>query len=274
VDVVIAIACGIVAGVAVDQTATRLGIRDARSQLGSVLVGVIFSLAAGDLLIGGLGRWWGDRPMLSSGVSGLLLLGLTVLLIDKLIERSRAGQLRSIVGGRVAYLLWAITTGSLPSAQGAIEDATNELLASDSLPPAIYSDAIVADALKLLASAAAELAEATKSVAPHLMMSAEYTPKTYGAMTGLDDVARGAPPRIERQRKEQERYPLRTGTPGSLDRRNYVASVLGSTRDEYNALVAAARKFEGAAHMEYKAELVKEGMNISAAFDELDPIDA
>jgi hypothetical protein len=73
--------------------------------VGAVFSGCIVGMAVGDLLIKHQGRWWADRPMLAAGISAILLLGLTVLVVEAVIEHGNTLRRRTAAQQPVARTL-------------------------------------------------------------------------------------------------------------------------------------------------------------------------
>ena len=116
-----AVAIGCLAFVVVVWLARRGGLRAHEAKLGGAFAGVLVALAAGDLFIDDLRDWWADRPMLSATVGGALLLGLTVLLVDAIVERSRAREVRRTLAHPVVHLLNVAGSGDLHAARQNIQ---------------------------------------------------------------------------------------------------------------------------------------------------------
>lgn len=68
--------------------------------IGAACIGLLIGLSAADLLITGLGRWWANRPIAAATVTGLLLLAVTVLVVQALLDNLEAR--RFAPGGRAA----------------------------------------------------------------------------------------------------------------------------------------------------------------------------
>src|SRR5687768_10539144 len=116
-----AVAVGFIAFVIVGVLASRGGLRHHEAMLGGGFAGILVALAMGDLLIDDLREWWTRRPMLSATVGGALLLGLTVLFIDAIVERTRAREVRRTLAHPVVHLLNVAGTYDLHAARENIQ---------------------------------------------------------------------------------------------------------------------------------------------------------
>jgi hypothetical protein len=105
---------------------------------GAVFTGAIVALAVADVTVDGAGSYWEGHPMLGAGLSGLLLVGLTVLVVNRLIERGEARRWRRVARRPVGALVrlmdepaietgWVILTVAAPT--GWPEHATEENVA-------------------------------------------------------------------------------------------------------------------------------------------------
>ena len=92
VGAVLAAVAGLACFVLVTRYANGLRLGEDRAIAGGLFSGSLVALGLAHVIVDGLGPWWADHPMLAAGVSGALLLGLTVLLIDALVDRNRARQ--------------------------------------------------------------------------------------------------------------------------------------------------------------------------------------
>lgn len=64
-----------------------------RVVIGAVCLALLVGLGVADLLVGGFGKWWAERPLAAAGLSGLLFLAITVLVVEALIEHVDARRL-------------------------------------------------------------------------------------------------------------------------------------------------------------------------------------
>ena len=63
---------------------------------------VALALFAGELTDAGPRRWWGDRPLTRDTVSGLLVLLITVLVVNQLLNRRQSRQRGHAIGAQAA----------------------------------------------------------------------------------------------------------------------------------------------------------------------------
>jgi hypothetical protein len=105
VEIFLAVVLGLVAAGAVAGVLDAIGLPERRTAVGALFVGALVGLGAGDLLIDGAGAWWEGHPMLAAGLGGLLLLGLTVLVIDEVIARTTAARWQKAARDPVARLV-------------------------------------------------------------------------------------------------------------------------------------------------------------------------
>ena len=66
---------------------------------------VALALVAGELTDAGLRRWWGGRPLTTDTVSGLLVLLITVLVVNQLLNRRQSRQRGHAIGAQAAILM-------------------------------------------------------------------------------------------------------------------------------------------------------------------------
>jgi hypothetical protein len=66
---------------------------------------VTLALVAGELTSAGQRRWWGDRPLTTDTVSGLLVLLITVLVVNQLLKRRQSRQRGHAIGAQAAILV-------------------------------------------------------------------------------------------------------------------------------------------------------------------------
>ena len=90
------------------------------SVAGGVTAGALTLLAAGDLFVEASREFWTQRPMLAATVTGGLMLGFTVLVVDGVINSRRAREMRKVLVGPVADLLWRSLLGELSTARDAL----------------------------------------------------------------------------------------------------------------------------------------------------------
>ena len=65
---------------------------------------VTLALVAGELTDAGQRRWWGARPLTTDTVSGLLVLLITVLVVNQLLNRRQSRQRGHAIGAQAAIL--------------------------------------------------------------------------------------------------------------------------------------------------------------------------
>ena len=66
---------------------------------------VVVALVAGELTDAAQRRWWGDRPLTTDTVSGLLVLLITVLVVNQLLNRRQSRQRGHAIGAQAAILV-------------------------------------------------------------------------------------------------------------------------------------------------------------------------
>jgi hypothetical protein len=66
---------------------------------------VTLALVVGELTDSGLRRWWEARPLTTDTVAGLLVLLVTVLVVNQLLNRRQAGQRGHAVAAQAAIIL-------------------------------------------------------------------------------------------------------------------------------------------------------------------------
>jgi hypothetical protein len=66
---------------------------------------VVLALVAGELTDAAQRRWWGDRPLTTDTVSGLLVLLITVLVVNQLLNRRQSRQRGHAIGAQAAILV-------------------------------------------------------------------------------------------------------------------------------------------------------------------------
>jgi hypothetical protein len=69
--------------------------------MGVVCLGALVTLAVVDLLDPEVGEWWAQRPMLAASASGLLLLAVTVLVVQALLQRAAQRRWRGPIAPAV-----------------------------------------------------------------------------------------------------------------------------------------------------------------------------
>ena len=79
---------------------THVRFRPWATGIGAACIGLLIGLSVADLVIGGLGQWWANRPVAAATVTGLLLLAVTVLVVQSLLENLE--MRRFAPGGRAA----------------------------------------------------------------------------------------------------------------------------------------------------------------------------
>ena len=66
---------------------------------------IALALVAGELTDAAQRRWWGDRPLTTDTVSGLLVLLITVLVVNQLLNRRQSRQRGHAIGAQAAILV-------------------------------------------------------------------------------------------------------------------------------------------------------------------------
>src|SRR5215210_1325740 len=214
--IVVAIAAGVVAFLAVVALAYHVRLRDTEAFLGAALAGVLVSLAVGDLLIEELGRWWSARPMFAAAIAGTVLLGLTVVLVDKVLERSRARFWRRVLAQPVAHVLGSLGLGNINDARWAIEKVRWQVPAEEGHEAAWTHRPETEEALSALDAAAAGVVAAVNRIRSELLMGGEDAAGIYSAALKASTAAEWAMRRVAQFRDngtDEDGILFRSGSP-------------------------------------------------------------
>ena len=256
--IVIAIAAGVAAFVAMRRLAYGLQLRNTEAFLGAAFTGVLVSLAVGDLLIKDLRGWWTERPMLAAAIAGSLLLGLTVLLVDRAVERSRSRQWRRVLAQPVSYLLDSVLLGEINEARFAIQSVPWQT-PGNSWPSSFDTQA----ALDRLRFAATRISATVNQVRPELLLGGEDTAGTYKAALNTSAAAERATDCVaefrEKVTAEDGSLFLLEPLNGELAKRAaYVRWLWAEVRTAYDTLATALDDLQEAAHTDFQSELPRD----------------
>jgi hypothetical protein len=83
--------------------ALRYGAHRGQALLGAICASGVVGLAVGDLSIDRAGEYWAKHPMFGAGIVGLLLVGLTVLIVNAVIEQAENRRWRRVVTDRCMH---------------------------------------------------------------------------------------------------------------------------------------------------------------------------
>jgi hypothetical protein len=91
---------------------------------------IMLALVVGELADAGQRRWWAAHPLATSTVAGLLVLLVTVLVVNQLLDRRQAGQRGHAVAAQAAIMV-AQATRSAKAVSSAIGGSGDRDAASD-----------------------------------------------------------------------------------------------------------------------------------------------
>lgn len=91
---------------------------------------ITLALVAGELTDAGQRRWWAARPLTTDTVAGLLVLLITVLAVNQLLNRRQSRQRGHAVGAQAAIVM-AQATRSAGAVSSAIDGSGDRDAASD-----------------------------------------------------------------------------------------------------------------------------------------------
>ena len=90
--VLVVVGTGLITGILLLLLGQRLTLGAWRTWVGAGAAGLLASLVAGDLAISGAARWWAAHPTVEAAATGLLLLALTVLVVEAVVQRALAAS--------------------------------------------------------------------------------------------------------------------------------------------------------------------------------------
>lgn len=111
-ELAVVITSGLVAGVVTAAVGRWFELDTPRTVIGAGFIGALVALAVADLVIRGLGHWWADRPVASAVLTGLLLLAVTVLVVEGLIETLGTRRFAPAARAAVSDILDSADIGS------------------------------------------------------------------------------------------------------------------------------------------------------------------
>ena len=86
-DVLVPVFAALLSAAAGLEITRRLGGGALRAATAAVAGGVLVGLLVAEVTVDGAGRWWAEHPVIAATFTGVLLLALTVLLVEAVIER-------------------------------------------------------------------------------------------------------------------------------------------------------------------------------------------
>ena len=149
---------------------------------------VALTLVVGELTDAGQRRWWAGHPLTTDTLAGLLVLLVTVLVVNQLLNRRQARQRGHAVAAQAAIMV-AQATRSAQAVSSAIDGSGDRAAASDGLRT--YMVMLLTGSPVLI----------DDPVARHFLEQAQYLggvlTATFGAIGRSQDGASGASERLD-----------------------------------------------------------------------------
>ena len=251
--------------VVVGRAARRFELKESAARWSAALTALVAALAAADLTFVSIGRWWADRPMLAAVVTGVLFLSLTVVLVDAILERLRARELRRAIALPLGPLLFRIGSSDLSETRTYLDEAPTPLTRPTGEP--WHGNKDVTAALRTLEDVALDMADAAREVRLELFLGGSDVASLYQAALKVGTACHNAV-RAIRNLEASQTHLIDTMT-AEFARADpyarYLESLWSSVGRAYNSLVRALAAFEEAAYRDLGEELRRPGDALSGA---------